>query len=106
MDFNEYLKNSLEEDNELRREYDALQTEYELIEKLIKARLEANLTQKELAQKCGMKQSNISRLESGKSNPTIRFLEKLANSLDCDWLLSYEKENITSTCIKKGTNHD
>ena len=84
MDFNEYLKNSLEEDNELRREYDALQTEYELIEKLIKARLEANLTQKELAQKCGMKQSNISRLESGKSNPTIRFLEKLANSLDCD----------------------
>ena len=50
MDFNEYLKNSLEEDNELRREYDALQTEYELIEKLIKARLEANLTQKELAQ--------------------------------------------------------
>lgn len=91
MDFNEYLKNSLEEDNELRREYDALQTEYELIEKLIKARLEANLTQKELAQKCGMKQSNISRLESGKSNPTIRFLEKLANSLDCDLIIELRK---------------
>lgn len=91
MDFNEYLKNSLEEDNELRREYDALQTEYELIEKLIKARLEANLTQKELAQKCGMKQSNISRLESGKSNPTIRFLEKLANSLDCDLVIELRK---------------
>ena len=91
MDFNEYLKNSLEEDNELRREYEALQTEYELIEKLIKARLEANLTQKELAQKCGMKQSNISRLESGKSNPTIRFLEKLANSLDCDLVIELRK---------------
>ena len=91
MDFNEYLKNSLEEDNELRREYEALQTEYELIEKLIKARLEANLTQKELAQKCGMKQSNISRLESGKSNPTIRFLEKLANSLDCDLIIELRK---------------
>lgn len=91
MDFNEYLKNSLEEDNELKREYDELQTEYELIEKLIKARLEANLTQKELAQKCGMKQSNISRLESGKSNPTIRFLEKLANSLDCDLVIELRK---------------
>lgn len=91
MDFNEYLKNSLEEDDELKREYDALQTEYELIEKLIKARLEANLTQKELAQKCGMKQSNISRLESGKSNPTIRFLEKLANSLDCDLVIELRK---------------
>ena len=91
MDFNEYLKNSLEEDDELKREYDALQTEYELIEKLIKARLEANLTQKELAQKCGMKQSNISRLESGKSNPTIRFLKKLANSLDCDLVIELRK---------------
>ena len=91
MDFNEYLKNSLEEDNELKQEYDALQTEYELIEKLIKARLEANLTQKELAQKCGMKQSNISRLESGKGNPTIRFLEKLANSLDCDLVIELRK---------------
>ena len=91
MDFNEYLKNSLEEDDELKREYDALQTEYELIEKLIKARVEANLTQKELAQKCGMKQSNISRLESGKSNPTIRFLKKLANSLDCDLVIELRK---------------
>ena len=91
MDFNEYLKNSLAEDNELKQEYDALQTEYELIEKLIKARLEANLTQKELAQKCGMKQSNISRLESGKGNPTIRFLEKLANSLDCDLVIELRK---------------
>ena len=91
MDFNEYLKNSLEEDDELKREYDALQTEYELIEKLIKARVEANLTQKELAHKCGMKQSNISRLESGKSNPTIRFLKKLANSLDCDLVIELRK---------------
>lgn len=91
MDFNEYLKNSLAEDEELKKEYDGLQKEYELIEKLINARLESNLTQKELAQKCGIKQSNISRLESGKSNPTIRFLEKIADSLDCDLVIELRK---------------
>lgn len=99
MDFNEYKQRALEESVELRKEYDALQPEYEIIEKLINARIEANLTQKELAKKCGLKQSNISRLESGKANPTLKFLKKLADSLDCDLVVEFRKrEPATETC--------
>lgn len=91
MDFNEYLKQTLENDSNLKREYDLLQPEYEIIEKLIRVRCEQNLTQKQLAERCGIKQSNISRLESGKANPTIKFLKKIADSLDYDLVIEFRK---------------
>jgi transcriptional regulator with XRE-family HTH domain len=43
--------------------------------------LEQNLTQAELAQKAGTRQSNISRLEGGEYNPSLKFLKKIASSL-------------------------
>lgn len=98
MNFEEYLQYALNEDPELKREFDALQPEYEIMEKLIKARAEANLTQRELAQKCGVKQSNISRLESGKGNPTLKFLKRVADSLECDLVIEFRKrEPVTET---------
>lgn len=45
-------------------------------------RKEKGLTQKELAQKCGIQQSNISRLEKGQYNPSIVLLESIAEALD------------------------
>lgn len=72
----EQLKNP-----EFKKEYDALEERYQLIREIIKARIELNLTQKELAEKVGTAQSNISRLESGNYNPSLDFLEKIANSL-------------------------
>ena len=68
-------------------------------------RTESNLTQKELAKKCGIKQSNISRLESGKANPTIKFLQKVADSLDCDLIVEFRKrEPVTETCAEVTKN--
>ena len=78
--FDEYLKKQLE-DPEFKKEYDALEPEYAIIRQLIQARNELNLTQEELAQKIGIKQSNISRLERGNSNPSINFLKKVAAGL-------------------------
>lgn len=101
MDFNDYLQKALDEDCELKKEYNALQPEYEIIEKLVKVRIESKLTQKELAKKCGIKQSNISRLESGRANPTIKFLRKVADSLDCDLIVEFRKrEPATETCAE------
>ena len=101
MDFNEYLQKALEEDYELKKAFNELQPEYEIIEKLVKVRIESNLTQKELAKKCGIKQSNISRLESGRANPTIKFLQKVADSLDCDLVVEFRKrEPVTETCVE------
>ena len=45
---------------------------------LIDARIESNLTQKELSYLTGIHQSKISRIESGKINPTVNTLQRLA----------------------------
>lgn len=80
MNFNEYLQEQLK-NPEFEKEYKALEPEYEIIRQIIKARNELNLTQKQLAEKIGMKQSNISRLESGNYNPSLEFLKKVAEGL-------------------------
>lgn len=101
MNFEQYLKQELENDVALREEFNNLQPEYEIISKLIEARLEFGLTQKELAKKCGIKQSNISRLESGKSNPTIKFLQKIASALDAELFIEFRKKTYSSESIVK-----
>ena len=67
--------------NEVQNELKMNELEYKIIEEIIMARTERNLTQKELAELIGTKQSNISRLESGKYNPTIDFLNKIAHAV-------------------------
>jgi len=57
------------------------EAEYKIIEGIIMARKEKNLTQKDLAELIGTKQSNISRFESGNYNPTIEFLNKIAQAV-------------------------
>ena len=54
------------------------EAEYKIIEEIIMARKEKKLTQKDLAELVGTKQSNISRLESGNYNPSLNFLNKIA----------------------------
>ena len=48
---------------------------------LIRARLDANLTQAELAERIGTKQSAIARLENGSNNPTLDMMARLAKAL-------------------------
>ena len=76
------MKQDLLKDDKVKKEYEALRPQYELIEQVIKARIELGLTQAELAKKIGMKQSNISRFESGEYNPSIEFLSKIATGLN------------------------
>ncbi|MEK7481355.1 MAG: helix-turn-helix transcriptional regulator [Patescibacteria group bacterium] len=69
-------------DPEIRKAYDGLGPEFEIIRALIGKRLRKGLTQTALARKLGMKQSAIARLESGTANPTIGSLQKVAHALD------------------------
>ncbi len=75
------FKEELLKDPEVRTEYEALKPEYEVIRALVSARLEQNLTQEQLAQRTGIRQSNISRIESGTCSPTIATLQQLANGM-------------------------
>lgn len=51
-------------------------------EKIRHLRLEQNLTQKALANKCGMYESQIRKYETGKANPKIETLQKIADALN------------------------
>ena len=81
MKFKDHLKEQLK-DPEFRSEYEALEPEYEIIRQIIIARNELNITQKELADRTGIKQSNISRLEKGTYNPSLNSLKKIAKGLN------------------------
>lgn len=80
LDFDEFLKESLK-NPKIKAEYDRLQPEFAVINAIIEARRKKGVTQHELAKRIGTKQSVISRLESGRTNPSVAFLKKLANAL-------------------------
>ena len=78
MNFNTYLSFALNSDPELKAEYDALEPEYDIIQAMINARKSQNMTQKELSERTGIAQGDISRIERGNANPSIRTLQRLA----------------------------
>ncbi len=76
-DFNEFLEDQLK-DPEFRAEYEALEPEFAIVQAMIDARRETGLTQKQLSERTGIAQSDISKLETGSANPSIRTLQRLA----------------------------
>jgi len=68
-------------DPEFREEWENLSLEYQIKAELIKARNEASMTQAELADKSGVRQSNISRIENGSVLPKLDTLEALARAM-------------------------
>ncbi|MEK7107246.1 MAG: helix-turn-helix transcriptional regulator [Patescibacteria group bacterium] len=72
----------------VRTAYASLESEFDIIAALIRCRLEKGVTQKELAQRIGTKQSAIARLESGSYNPSIAFLNKVTRALGAKLLVT------------------
>jgi transcriptional regulator with XRE-family HTH domain len=81
----EWMKNPI-----YRPKYDALDEEFTLAATLIRARSEAGLTQEQLAEKMGTTQSVIARLESGRTNPSAKTLERLARATGTRLRISFE----------------
>lgn len=79
-DFDKYLGEQLN-DPEFKKEWDSSEMEYQLMMMVLKARNEQNLTQSELAERTGIRQSNISRIEKGQALPSILTLSKIAHGL-------------------------
>ena len=67
---------------EFAREYEAIQPEMGVIRAIVDARISRNLTQKELAERVGMNQADISKLENGTRNPSLNLLKRLAEGMD------------------------
>jgi ribosome-binding protein aMBF1 (putative translation factor) len=65
-----------------KKAYDDLDFEFAIVNALIDARAQRGMTQAKLAKKIGTKQSAIARFESGRSNPTFAFVQKLSDALN------------------------
>lgn len=78
----QHLKDELMKDDEFRKEYEAIQPEMDITRALLDARIRAGLTQMELAEKTGISQADISRLENGTRNPSLALLKRLAEAMD------------------------
>ena len=66
----------------VRDEYDALEPEFAIIQAIIDVRKEKGLTQKQLSERTGIAQGDISRLENGNANPSLGTLKRLAAAMD------------------------
>ena len=69
-------------DPEVRAEYDALEPEFAIIQAMLDARKNTGLTQKQLSERTGIAQGDISRLENGNANPSLNTLKRLAAAMD------------------------
>lgn len=78
--FDDWLKEQLKVP-EFSREYKKVQTENAPIRAIIKARMEKGMTQTQIAKKMGTTQSSIARVEAGSTNPSLKFMQKLADAL-------------------------
>lgn len=76
------LRNEALKDPKVKEAYDNLELEFSIVRQIMDKRLERGISQKDLAKKIGTKQSAISRLESGRYNPTLSFLKKISDALD------------------------
>jgi len=72
-----------------RKAFDALEEEFVLVSAVIDVRNRAGLTQKQLARKMGTTQPVVARLESGRSKPSMRTLERLAEATGSRLLISF-----------------
>ena len=79
--FEEYKQEALGNE-ELHREYEAIQPEYDIIKAMINTRATQNLTQAELAEKTGISLADIKELENGTRNPSLNLLKKLAEGME------------------------
>ncbi len=79
-DFRDSLNKQLK-DPEFKKEWDALETEFQIIQAIIDARTETGITKKQLSDLSGITQAEISKIENGNANPSLKTLKKLASAM-------------------------
>ncbi|MEX2490531.1 MAG: helix-turn-helix transcriptional regulator [Nitrospirales bacterium] len=87
------MKRKALKDQEVKKEYDRLQPEYDLIRQLLRMRMESGLTQEEIAEMIGTKKPNISRLESpsGRHSPRLTTIKKYAEAAGFEMQITFKR---------------
>lgn len=87
-EFRELLDQQLQ-NPEFKKEWDDIQPEMDVIRAMVEARISQNMTQKELAERTGINQADISKLENGTRNPSLKLLKRLAAGMDMELKLVF-----------------
>lgn len=87
--FRETLNNELK-NPDFKEEWDSLEPEFQIIKSVIDSRNELSMTQKDLSELTGIHQSEISKIENGNANPSLKTLERLASAFGKKLKISFE----------------
>lgn len=85
------VKQKLLSNTEVKQEYKSLAVQFKVAAEVMALRQRQNLTQEGLAQLIGAKQSEISRIESGNRNLSIKLLERIAQATDSTLEINFSK---------------
>ncbi|KRN51252.1 hypothetical protein IV49_GL000716 [Kandleria vitulina DSM 20405] len=92
--FNDVLNEQMQ-NNEFKKEYEAIQPGMNVIRAIVDARTSQNLTQKELDRRSGINQADISKIENGTRNPSLKLLKRLADGMGMVLKIEFvPKENV------------
>lgn len=92
MNANEFF---VDEDENLKKELRVEKMLVDIACKFIKYRADRELSQKQLAEKLGVSQTMVSKLESGDYNPTVKFLLAIALKLEWSFKLELDTQIVT-----------
>ncbi len=83
-------KQKLLKNPEFKKLYEESQPEFEIAKAIIRARIENNITQKELAKRMHTTQSVIPRVEQARTSPSLTFLKRLASALNATLQIQFK----------------
>lgn len=92
-DVDKDIKKRSEKDKEFREAYNQVSKEYELKKELIKRRKDQNITQSAIARKTGLKQQEISRVETESNSPTLRTFLKYLDAMNLELKIVEKPKN-------------
>ncbi len=90
--FDDFLKEQMN-DQEFKAEYEALEPEFSVIQALIDARKATGISQKQLAKLTGIHQADISKLENGRANPSLKTLQRIAAGMGMKLKIAFVAPN-------------
>ena len=104
MNYRDYF-NNLEKNADYNETERKLKVILDLADEVLRLRMENGWSQSELAERVGTKQANISRLESGLSNPSVNFLQKVSNAFGVILSIHFEEIPAKEIYISSDSNN-
>lgn len=88
---NKYIEKQMKNDD-FNKEYTDFKPEFEIIKAVVDARNNMHLTQKGLSKVTGIAQADISKIENGTRNPSLKMLKRLAEGMGMELELKFVRK--------------